>query len=206
MDVGKQVPVSSRAGGRGRPRDVPTHQAILAAAYSELQEVGFRKVTIEAVAKRAASSKSTIYRWWPDKAALLMEAIASRQQRYPEFDRSRSTREQLQQEISEVVHYFQTEPGAAFLDLVAESRFDSALAHALSKEFIANRRTETRSVLTAAASRGEVRADLDIETLMDMVWGAIYYRFLVYHDHPSVTFAKSLFDQFWRLIQPTKES
>lgn len=187
--------------GAGRPRSERAHAAIVAAAYAELQGVGFRRVTIEGIARRAGVSKATVYRWWPNKDALMLEAVNSDpENHYPEFGDSPDTKERLNEEIHGVLSYFKTRTGAAFLDLVAESRFDGSLATALSQEFVAGRRAATRRVVADGVARGQIRQDLDVDTLMDMVWGAIYYRFLVLHDSPRGEFGDRLTEQLWSII------
>ena len=61
--------------GRGRPRDEEARNRILASALALLEDLGFSNVTMDAIAERAAASKATIYRWWPNKAAVLVEAL-----------------------------------------------------------------------------------------------------------------------------------
>src|ERR1700739_2870432 len=65
--------VTSR--GRGRPRDEVARGRILEAALAVLEEQGFASATCDAIAERAGASKATIYRWWPNKAAVLLEAL-----------------------------------------------------------------------------------------------------------------------------------
>src|SRR3984893_14897820 len=60
---------------KGRPRSQKVHQAILQAALELVQEVGFSNLTIEGIATQAGTSKLTIYRRWPTKAAIVMEAF-----------------------------------------------------------------------------------------------------------------------------------
>ncbi len=65
---------SERAGERGRRRSERSHAAIVAATQELLVERGYRELTIEGVAARAGVGKQTIYRWWPSRAALVLEA------------------------------------------------------------------------------------------------------------------------------------
>src|ERR671936_350476 len=69
----KILPAEAR--GPGRPRDEEARRRVLDAACGLLEEVGFRSVTVDAIAERAGASKATVYRWWPNKAALLIEAF-----------------------------------------------------------------------------------------------------------------------------------
>src|SRR5260370_16817796 len=63
--------------GAGRPRDQEARNAILQAALSLVKEFGYRSLTIEKIARRAGAGKTTIYRWWPSKAAVVGEAFLS---------------------------------------------------------------------------------------------------------------------------------
>lgn len=194
----------NRAGVRGgKPRSTAGQERILQAAREELAERGFRQLTIEGVAHRARAGKATIYRWWPNKAALLFDALNATQHRYPEFGDTTETRTDLEEEASGVIKYFASQPGGAFLDLVAESRFDDTLASALSEQFVAARRDATKQVISRGVQRGEAREDFDVDTVMDMVWGAIYYRFLVLHDKPDPDYARRLLDQIWPVLTST---
>ena len=62
---------------RGRPRNMETQNAILTASYELLLEHGFGTVTIEKIAERAQVSKATIYKWWPNKGAVIMDGYMS---------------------------------------------------------------------------------------------------------------------------------
>ncbi len=188
---------------RGRPRSETARRAILSSAYSELRRVGFRQLTMEAIAQHAGVGKSTVYRWWPNKARLLFDAVNSLQDSsYPDFEESGRTKDEVLIEARGVIEYFRSEAGSAFLDLVAESRFDPPLATSLTKEFVNSRREATRAVLTRGLEQGQVTTrNLDPDVLMDMVWGAIYYRFLVLHDTPEPDFADQLVNQIWPLVQ-----
>src|SRR5579859_2496133 len=61
----------------GRRRSENSHRAILQATMEVLEETGYRAMTIEAIAERAGVGKKTIYRWWPSKAAVALEALTS---------------------------------------------------------------------------------------------------------------------------------
>ena len=74
-EVGKDIPETTVPRGRGRPRDEEAKERILAAALEAVEELGFSTASIDAIADRAGASKATIYRWWPNKAALLIEAL-----------------------------------------------------------------------------------------------------------------------------------
>ena len=74
MDV-TEAAVSTTTRARGRPRSEAARQAILEATRTLLEATSVRDLTIETIAKQAGVSKSTIYRWWPNKAAIVIDAV-----------------------------------------------------------------------------------------------------------------------------------
>ncbi|KAA0022292.1 TetR/AcrR family transcriptional regulator [Antrihabitans cavernicola] len=181
----------------GRPRSESTRRAILDAAYDMLAETGFRGLTMEAIAQRAGAGKTTLYRWWPSKAAILLDAVHDRADRYPGFGDSGDVHTDLLDEVRGVIAFYRTKTGAAMLDLIAESRFEPSLAEAISERFIAGRRAATTEVLQRGIERGQVRADLDIDVTMDAIWGSIYYKLLISHATLTSAHADAILALIW---------
>lgn len=181
----------------GRARSERARAAILRAARDELTDKGFRRLTVDSIASRAGVGKATIYRWWANKAAVMFDAVNSTEDRYPDFAGGADVRLEVLEELRNVIKYFGSDAGGAFLDLVAESRFDGVLANALSAQFVAARRQAARDVITRGVDAGQAPDPLDVEIFMDMVWGAIYYRLLVLHDQPDPEYAERLLEQAW---------
>lgn len=195
-------PIAPEETHAGRPRSAASHEAILDAAFALLVEEGASKVSIEGISRRAGVGKATIYRWWNSKTEVLLEATLSRAECYPSFHHTGDIWFDLLEEIRGVIRFFRSQPGKAFLDLVAESRFDTALAAKLAEQFVAGRRTDTEDVLDRGIASGQIRPDLDKARFMDMVWGSIYYRFLVLHDEVEVHYADSLIDACRSVFSP----
>jgi len=184
---------------RGRPRSERSRLAILAATRATMAESRFQQVSMEGIAQRANVSKATIYRWWPSKAAVVLEALRDQGEAggYPKFNRRGSTRRQLVNELRGVIDFYNSAAGRSFLDLIAESRFDPALADALRELFIMDRRKETADIIADGMTTGEIRDGLDADTVMDAIWGAVYYKLLVSHTPISRAYAEQLFATFW---------
>jgi AcrR family transcriptional regulator len=190
----------SRAGrrGPGRPRSTTAKAAILQAARELLDERGLKALTVEAIASRAGASKATIYRWWPNKSAVVMDAfLAGTSPRMP-FPDTGSVREDLRRQLRSVIRLF-NEPGTRgpFVALIAESQHDQEVARALRERFIAARRAAAREVFERGQARGELRADLDIDIANDALYGALYYRLLVSGAPLRPRYADALLDQFY---------
>ncbi|WP_204378042.1 TetR/AcrR family transcriptional regulator [Chromobacterium sphagni] len=160
-------------------RNPQTHQAILESTIEILKESGYCGVSIESVARRAGASKPTIYRWWPNKAALIAEVYES------ESDRVRQMPDlgSLQEDLSFLLHnlwgaWRETICGEAFRSVIAEAQLDPIMLAQLKDEFMARRRDMPRRLLQNAANRGELAEHVNPELLLDLIFGFCWYRLL----------------------------
>jgi len=162
----------------GRARNPHTHQAILDATVALLAEIGYQELSIERVASRAGVGKATIYRWWNSKSALVIEAMAHGMP-LAEVPRTGDPRTDLRATIEAALHTLTDTPAGATLPaLAADIPRDPATAERI-RQFLRPRRDAAREVLHHAAAVGAVPADVDIEAIIDLCVGAIFYRKLV---------------------------
>jgi AcrR family transcriptional regulator len=195
--------VVARPAARGRPRSETARDAILRAAVELLQDKGFAALSIDAIAARAGVGKATIYRWWPNKAAVVMDAFLADTAPGMPFPDSGSTREDLRSQMRSVTRLFNNPSvGGPFVALIGESQHDPALAAALRERFIASRRAAAKEVLARGIERGELRPDLDLDVTIDALYGALYYRLLVSGDRLTPRYADTLLDQFYPALEP----
>ncbi len=164
---------------RGRRRSVRSHDAIVAATQELLVERGYRELTIEGVAARAGVGKQTIYRWWPSKAALVLEAYLAGSDTVPQ-PRSAARR---CADVRALLHWLidvlaQPIGGRVVAGLVADLQHDPDLAEGFHLEVVPARRSAMLAVLEHARDRGELRADADLELAVDTLHGAVFYRLL----------------------------
>jgi AcrR family transcriptional regulator len=182
----------------GRPRSERATAAILRAAGDLLDSRGLDGLSVDAIAARAGVSKATIYRWWPNKAAIVMDAVLSVTAPQIPFPDTGSVREDLRRQMRSVVRLFtKTATGRALVALIAQSQHDPVTAAALHDRFIAPRRAIAGDVLRRGIARGELRADLDIETSIDTLYGALYYRLLVSGDQLTPRYADRVIDHIY---------
>lgn len=177
-------------------RSERNHRAILSAAAELLDEVGYSNLTIQAIADRAAVSNKTIYRWWSNKAAVVMEAFALATADIVTIPDTGSLQGDLLTFIQSVFVAHQTlKFGSTMASLVAAIQTDSILATAFREQFIAKRRDAVREILARAIKRGELLAPPDVEVVIDSVYGPIFYRLLVGHAPLNNQFAEALVNQ-----------
>lgn len=173
-----------------RPR---SRQAILAAAADITREKGFPALTMEGIAERAGVAKTTVYRSWPGKAAVVMDAVFAESAGRLSFPDTGSAVEDLRRQISAVIRVFNDRRiGPLYVGLLAESQHDTALARALDERLIAPRRAGAAEVLRRGVERGELRPDTNIDVAIDALYGAVYYRLLVSHQPMRTGYAETV--------------
>lgn len=158
----------------GRPRSEEAHQAILDATLALVAEVGFSALTVEGVAGRAGVGKATIYRRWPSKLPLVIEAFGG----LPSFEDADtgSLAGDLKSMLRAYLELFNQTPLAAVLPALASERaHDPALAELLNP-VLRQRRSPLSRALERAVARGEIAADLDLDLAADLIVGPIAVR------------------------------
>ena len=167
-------PASPRSRGASRAA------AILDTTLQLLSEVGYEALTIDAVATRAGSSKTTIYRRWPDKSALVCAALIAASERHPDLPvGAESLREDLLVLIRLVAKLGATEDAGAFASLLAAAQRDPALAEAMRVTALEPRRRDCRDVIQRAIGRAELRDPGLAATLFELVIGQVIVRYVL---------------------------
>jgi AcrR family transcriptional regulator len=172
---------ASVARAPGRPRDPEVDRAILKATLELLAEDGFGGLSIEAVAMRAEVGKTTIYRRWPSKIPLVVDAIthmkAPHDIRIPD---DMPTRDALVRFLSELSRAQGNEPNGRILaGLVDAMSRDAELAEAVRAGLVSGRRRVVFGLIERGIARGEIRPDADVEVVADVLVGPIIMRTLI---------------------------
>lgn len=180
----------------GRRRSDRAHRAVLDAAGRLFESGGWHALTIEGIAAEASVSKATIYRWWPGKAAILMDALLAASDDLADFPDTGDAVEDIRLQLRSIIALFtQTSTGRGLLTLIAESQHDPDLAAALRDRLIAIRRADAAAVLERGRRRGDLRSDLDPAIAIDAIYGAVYYRLLVSRQPTTPDYADRLLEQ-----------
>jgi AcrR family transcriptional regulator len=172
-------------GGRkrspGRPRSEPARVAILRSTLKLLGENGFSDLSIEGVAAHADVGKATVYRWWPNKAALITDAFASSTGRKLHFPDTGSVYTDMNQQMRQLIKIFRSRRGRIVSAILAAGQSDKDVIRAFRERFMKPRRQEAYATLQRGIQRGELREDVDMDLLLDSLYGPIYMRFLIRH-------------------------
>ncbi|WP_433299293.1 TetR/AcrR family transcriptional regulator [Pseudonocardia sp. CA-142604] len=165
----------------GRPRSEQTRKAVLRATSELMHEVGLRVMTTEEIAGRCGASKATIYKWWPNKYAVAIEALLSEMFVESDDPDTGSVREDFRHVLRGMMRFYNGPSGRVYAQIVGEAQFDPQIAAELSDRLIGPRRQLGRAILDRGIARGELRADIDPEAAIDLIFGAAIYRLVAAH-------------------------
>lgn len=182
----------------GRPRSEKSREAIMTATRALLNE-GDSKLTIEAIAKRAGVGKPTLYRWWPTLADIVLEALLSQAEDHiitPPFTSLRAT---LRQFLMDSLREINAGAGTHLRFLMAQAQADEGFRERFRDHFVSKRRAVLLSIFHQAVDHGEMDATRNLELLVDLVFGAKWYRLLTGHAAMDTPFADELTDMIVRL-------
>src|SRR3954451_22458532 len=166
---------------RGRTRDTDAQRRILDATIELLGTQGNGQVRMDDIAAAAGVGKQTIYRWWPSKHAVVIDALLDRSTKDTPFTDSGDARRDLRRHMRGVVRVFASPTGALIRELVAESQVDDRIAGEFVERFWQPRRDLSTAFLLRAIDRGEVRGDIDVEAALDAIYSPLWTRLLIGH-------------------------
>jgi AcrR family transcriptional regulator len=154
--------------------------AILDAALALCREEGYAKLSIEAIATRAGVGKQTIYRWWRSKGAVLLEALDREAAVAAAFPDTGDLVADMRATITDVVR-FQSNPslGPPLAALIAEAQQDPGIGPMLLERFFEPRRAPIAERLRRAQEAGHLPATLDVEAVLEVIFGALFHRLLL---------------------------
>ena len=179
---------------RGRPRSEASRGAIIAAANELLQTIGLDRMTIEAVAEASGVGKATIYRWWPSKGTLALDAYLKDMRAKVIVPDTGDGAEDLRRHARAVIGFYAGKEGRIFAQFMAAAQSDPLLAEAFRQRFLSHRRAAVLTIWKRGVARGEFRDDVDAEVAMDIIFAPIVYRLLAGHAPLSRSLADSLVD------------
>ena len=185
----EHIEENSGTRGRGRPRCEVARKRILEAALESLDEVGFANTTTDLIAERAGASKATIYRWWPTKAALLLEALRDVVAQELPFPDTGDVKEDVRQQLRNFVELLTGRRGGVLRSFVVAAQSDPEVAEAFRNVWVMPRRASAKTVLEKHQQEGRLPAEVDLELLMDLLYGPLYYRLLTSHGALSAKYA-----------------
>ncbi len=177
----------------GRPRSEESRQSILRSTLKLLQQDGgFPELSIEAIAADANVGKTTVYRWWPTKGALVADAFSASADNELRFPNTGSVQNDIRLQMRGLIRIFRSQRGKVVAALLAGGQSDPELLEAYRDRFLWPRRRQAYQTLQRGVDRGELPAGCDFDLILDSLYGPILMRFLIRHAKLEESFADEI--------------
>jgi AcrR family transcriptional regulator len=163
----------------GRKRSEDSRLAILGAAFELVGEVGYAGLTIEGIAARSGAGKQTVYRWWPSKADVLLDALATKADLHVPVPDEGSYAADLRAFLTASFALGRKQQVVDTLRaLMAHAQIDAEFGQRFRTSFLQRRRDALGVILDRARARGDLPPGLRSGTVADIAFGVIWYRVL----------------------------
>lgn len=166
---------------RGRHRSLQAEAAILKATLYLLERQPLRKVTADAIARRAGVSKATIYKWWPNKSLVALDAYLAGMTEQVAAPDTGSAELDFTRQLKSVMDFYTSPLGRLFCQFIAEGQSDPAFLALFRERFLFARRDAARVMWQRGVERGEIRPEVDGELVLDLIYGPMIFRLLAGH-------------------------
>lgn len=189
--------------GRGRRPAVDVRADALHTVGHILLREGLANLTFERVARQSGVSKTTLYRWWPSVGALALESYFHSVEVTLSFPDTGDIRADITTQLRSFVTLMtETPAGRLLTELIGQSQTDADLAVNYRRLYSSHRRQLAADRFTTAQQTGQIRTDIDVQVLVDQLWGAIYHRLLIPDEPVTETFAIALVGNLFNGITP----
>lgn len=168
------------AHGRGRRPADEVRADVLRAVGDLLLTEGSADLTFERVARLAGVSKTTLYKWWPSKGALALDGYFHAVEQTLAFPDTGDIRADLISQLRAFATVLtRTRGGRVLAELIGQAQTDPDLAEAYRARYSAERRRLACERMRKAQESGQIRPGIDLQVLVDQLWGAVYHRLLI---------------------------
>ena len=195
MAKGKIEPEGDAATARrGRPRSAATTNAVLQSAYALMATTGLAATSIDAVARDSNVSKMTIYKWWPSREALLIDAFLHHASQMLPLPSTGTPANRLRRHASAYAEALQGEFGSVQLAVISECISNTGSAEIFYERYLDFRRTATVEIIAAGQEDGSIGAAGAPEDLFDAIYGSLFYRYIFGIKPISAAYVRNLID------------
>ena len=195
MTAANTDPEHERQPRPGRPRSDKARQKILEATRRLLSHNALQDLSIEAIAKKAGVGKTTIYRWWPNKAAVAMDAFLEQGGIQMIAPTTASAGEAVRDQLERLIRQLRGHNGRIIAGIIAEAQADGDVSDLLYEKFLKDRVEPLWQALEDGKANGEFREGLDSEIALDMLLGPLFLRVLSGEHGIDRNFAENYPDQ-----------
>jgi AcrR family transcriptional regulator len=191
------LPALEETKTRGRQRSLEAEASILKAALYLLERKPLRQVTADAIAQRAGVSKATIYKWWPNKSMVALDAYLGGMTERVSMPDTGCAEKDFTEQLKSVTTFYRSPLGRLFCQFIAEGQSDAGFLAQFRERFLFARRDAARVMWRRGVDRGEIRKEIDGEIVLDLIYGPMIFRLLAGHgslnDHESEAMIQAVF-------------
>ena len=166
---------------RGRHRSLEAKAAILKATLYLLERKPLRSVTSDAIAKRAGVSKATIYKWWPNKTQVALEAYLANMTERVAVPDTGSAEIDFTIQLQSLTAFYTSPSGRLFCQFIAEGQSDPGFLALFRERFLYARRDAARLMWRRGIERKQISDEIDGEIVLDLIYGPTIFRLLAGH-------------------------
>ncbi len=170
--------IEAKSARRGRPRSAETEQAILQSAYRIMASQGLASASIDAVARDCGVSKMTIYKWWPSREALLIDAFLRHASSMLPLPETGDPLARLRKHAAAYVGALNGDFGKVQLAVIAECIADTGSARIFSERYLTVRRDLAMNIIRAGQLDHSIKAPGPAGDLYDRIYGTLFYQYV----------------------------
>ncbi|MGH1402940.1 MAG: TetR/AcrR family transcriptional regulator [Alphaproteobacteria bacterium] len=188
---------------KGRPRSEKSRKAILNATNKLLLQTSVQELSIESIAKKAKVGKTTIYRWWPNKTAVVMDALANQPGMQTPLPTASSHKEAIEMQLDKLVRLVDSSNGQTIAQLFSEAQASEASLKIFKDNLLEPLMDAIRYSIDEGQENGEFRDDITADLAIDMLCGPIFFRLMAHQEDINETFRKNYPGEAIQILSPS---
>ncbi len=195
--------MQSTAVKKGRPRSEKSRKAILNATNKLLLQTSVQELSIESIAKKAKVGKTTIYRWWPNKTAVVMDALASQPGMQTPLPTASSHKEAITMQLDKLIRLVDSNNGQTIAQLFSEAQASEVSLNIFKDNLLEPLMDAIRYSIEEGQKNGEFRDDIEISLSADILCGPIFFRLMAHPKDLDDSFREAYPDEAIKILAPS---
>ncbi len=185
---------------KGRPRSEKSRKAILNATNKLLLQTSVQELSIEAIAKKAKVGKTTIYRWWPNKTAVVMDALANQPGMQTPLPTASSHKEAITMQLEKLIRLVDSNNGQTIAQLFSEAQASEVSLKIFKDNLLEPLMDAIRYSIEEGQKNGEFRTDISPTLAIDILCGPIFFRLMAHPDDLNEDFRSKFPDEVIKML------
>lgn len=198
--------MESAAAKKGRPRSEKSRKAILNATNKLLLQTSVQELSIEAIAKKAKVGKTTIYRWWPNKTAVVMDALASQPGIQTPLPTANSHSDAIAMQLEKLIRLVDSNNGQTIAQLFSEAQASEISLSIFKDNLLEPLMDAIRYSIEEGQKDGEFRNDIDTAMVADILCGPIFFRLMAHPNDLTENFRKTYPAEVLKILLPANQN